>query len=76
MLKLIMNKIKQIASSFESLHRSPYSTIGAISGSHISTIASNIEPKSNYNHKGFYSTWIQGVVKGKYIVFGIMTISE
>jgi len=76
MLKLITNKIKQITSSFESLHRSPYSTIGAINGSHFSTITSNIEPKSNYNHKGFYSTWIQGVVKEKKIFFGIMTISE
>jgi hypothetical protein len=71
MLKLITNKIKQIRFSFESLQRSPHNTIGAISGSHISTIAPNIESKSNYSHKGFYSTWIQGVVKGKYIFLGL-----
>jgi hypothetical protein len=71
MLKLIMNKIKQITSSFESLHKSPYSTIGAISCSHVSTITPNIKSKSNYSHKGFYSTWIQGVVKGKYIFLGL-----
>jgi hypothetical protein len=45
MLKLITNKIKQITSSFESLHRSPYSTIGAISGSRISTVAPRTKVK-------------------------------
>jgi hypothetical protein len=63
-LKLTRNKIKKITIDFKCLHGIPY-ILGAIDGNHLLVIAPKVDPKSYYCQKGFYSTWIQGVVDAK-----------
>jgi hypothetical protein len=62
--KLTRKKIKEITIGFESLHGIPY-ILGAIHGNHIPIVAFNVDPKSYYCQKGFYSTLIQGIVNEK-----------
>ncbi len=50
--KLIINKIKNITTSFESLHGIPYGK-GATNNSFFSIIAPKIDTKSYYCQKGY-----------------------
>jgi hypothetical protein len=63
--KLTKNKIKEITTNFKCLHGIPY-ILGAINGGNVPIITPNVDPKSYYCWKGFYSTLIQGVVDAKY----------
>jgi hypothetical protein len=62
--KLTKYKIKEINSSFESLHGIPY-ILGVLDGNHIPIIAPKVDPKSYNCQKGFYSTLIQGIANAK-----------
>jgi hypothetical protein len=62
--KFTKKLFKEITSSFERLHGIPY-ILGAINDSHVPIITPKKNPKSYYCRKGFYYTWIQGIVDAK-----------
>ena len=59
--KLTLSRTAKINADFEIFHGIPL-VFGA---SYISSIAPKVDPKSYYCFKGFYSTFIQGIVDAK-----------
>ena len=54
----------KFAREFENIHEIPY-VIGAVDGSHIPIVAPRLHATDYYNHKGFHSILLQGVVSSK-----------
>ena len=56
--------MEKYAQEFQDLHQIPY-MVGAINGSHIPIVASQLHAPDYYNRKGFHSILLQGVVSAK-----------
>ena len=56
--------MKKFAQEFQEIHNIPY-VIGAVDGSHIPIVAPQLHAADYYNHKGFHSILLQGVVSSK-----------
>jgi len=69
-IKSTLAWIKQIAKEFEALHYIPF-ILRVIDWSHIPIVSPPIDPRSNYCHKDFYSTLLQGFVNARWVNFGI-----
>jgi hypothetical protein len=54
----------KFAREFENIHRIPY-VVDAVNGSHIPIVAPRLHAVDYYNHKGFHSILLRGVVSRK-----------
>ena len=59
-----LSTMHRYAQEFQDLQQIPY-VVGAVDGSHISIVAPRLHAPDYYNHKGFHSIFLQGVVSAK-----------